>query len=156
MTQPIKYKFNKDPDAAAIIQSAACLIKLVLQDGVELLPEHRRMVIDAALWKITEAESLHKHRTRFCSLAVFSSPDCDCRHDHVFQKAKMIADLIKGGPNSVDEIVSKAVACTITKEEHLILNKYKNLNGWRRYREAGITVIDALTGSVFSTDESAS
>jgi hypothetical protein len=29
------------------------------------------MVLDAALWKITEAESHHKHRTRFCSIAVF-------------------------------------------------------------------------------------
>ena len=52
----------------------------------------------------------------------------------------------------MDEIVSKAVACTITREEHLILNKYKNLDGWKRYREAGITVIDALTGLVFNTN----
>jgi hypothetical protein len=152
MAKSVEYKFNEDPAATPIVRSAVRLIRLVLQDGAELLPEHRRMVIDAALWKITEAESLHKHRTRFCSLAVFSSPDCDCRHNHVFQKAKMIDDLIKGGPNSVDEIVSKAVACTITKEEHLILNKHRDVDGWKRYQEAGITVIDALTGLVFSTN----
>jgi hypothetical protein len=154
MAQSAKYEFKEDPTATAIVQSAVRLIKLILQNGVELLPEHRRMVLDAALWKITEAESVHKHRTRFCSLAVFSAPDCECRHDHVFQKAKMIDDLIKSGPSAVDEIASKAVACTITKEENLILNRYKALDGWERYRKAGITVIDARTGIVFSANSS--
>ncbi len=152
MPRSAKYEFREDSAAKAIVQSAVRLIKLILQDGVEILLEHRRMVLDAALWKITEAESHHKHRTRFCSLAVFSSADCDCRHDHVFQKAKMIDDLVKGGPNSVDEIVSKAVACTITREEHLILNGHNDLDGWERYRKAGITVIDARTGMVFSAN----
>jgi hypothetical protein len=148
MALSAKYEFEEDPAAAAVVQSAVHLIKLVLRDGSDLLPEHRRMVIDAALWKITEAESRHKHRTRFCSQAVFSSPDCECRHDHVFQRAKMIDDLIASGPDAVDEIAAKAVACTVTREEHLALNRYKQLDGWQRYRQVGITVIDARSGAV--------
>ena len=64
----------------------------------------------------------------------------------------MIDDLDQSGPNSVDEIVSKAVACTITREEHLILNGHNDLDGWERYRKAGITVIDARTGMVLSAN----
>lgn len=145
-----EYEFKEDPAAAEVIQSAVCLIKLVLRGGAELLPEHRRMVIDSALWKITEAESRNKHRTRFCSQTVFSLPDCECRHDHVFQKGRMIDELIEGGEDSVEEIVAKAVACTISKEEHLALNRFKHLYGWERYRQAGIVVIDARTGTIFN------
>jgi len=154
MDRSSKYEFREDPAATAIVESAVYLIKLILRDGAEILPKHRREVLSVALWKITEAESQHKHRTRFCSQAVFSSTDCECRHDHVFQKQKMIDDLIKAGPDAVDEIVGRAIGCTVTTDEHLALNQYQHLDGWERYRQAGITVIDARTGDVFNGTES--
>ena len=156
MARSDKYEFRQNPASGETVQSAVRLIKLILRDGTGLLLQHRRMVIDAALWKITEAESRHKHRTRFCSQTVFLSPGCDCRHDHVFQRARMIDDLIRGGPNCADEVVSRAVACTITREEHSALNRHKDLDGWERYREAGITVIDAQTGQEFRASLSGS
>lgn len=149
MPQASKYEFRENPAAEAEVRSAIQLIKLMLQAETDILPKHRREVLNVALWKVTEAASDHKHRTRFCSAAVFSLPDCECRHDHVFQRGKMIEHLMQCGPDAVDKIVSKSVACTITKEEHVALNKYKHLDGWERYRRATITVVDATTGEIF-------
>ena len=53
MPRSAKYEFREDPAAKVIVQSAGRLIKLILQNGADILPEHRRMVLDAALWKIT-------------------------------------------------------------------------------------------------------
>ena len=49
MAQSAKYEFKEDLAATAIVQSAVRLIKLILQNDVELLPEHRRMVLDLSL-----------------------------------------------------------------------------------------------------------
>lgn len=131
------------------MRSAIRLIKLLLQEDSELLPEHRQEFLSLALWKITEAESTHKHRTQFCSQAAYNSPKEELRHDHVFQRKLMVRELIESGPENVDEILKKAVACTITKEEHTRLNQHKELDGWERYRSAGITVIDTKSQSEF-------
>jgi hypothetical protein len=48
-------------------------------------------------------------------------------------------------PEEVDRILEKAVACIVTTKEHSLLEKYKHLYGWDRYRCAGITVIDTST-----------
>jgi len=150
MGQSDKYGFTEHKNSTARLQSAVELIKLLLQPNPRILPEHRQELLSIALWKITEAESTHKHRTRFCSRAVFVAPDCECRHDHVFQRAVMVQDLLHAGPADVEGILKNAIACTITKDEHLSLNAYAHLDGWERYRAAGIAVIDSKTGEVFN------
>jgi hypothetical protein len=61
----------------------------------------------------------------------------------------MVRDLLSGGPADVEMTLEKAVACTITKDEHRLLNTYAHLDGWERYRAAGIIVLDSKTGSIF-------
>jgi hypothetical protein len=138
----MNFKLHKAAEART--RSAVRLIKLLLQCDLEILPAHRQEFLSVALWKITEAQSTHKHRTRFCSQEAYSSPETDLRHDHVFQRAIMIKELINGRPEDVDTILKKAVACTITKEEHTLLSRHSDVDGWDRYRRAGINVIDTM------------
>jgi hypothetical protein len=149
MGRTTTYEFTEHRDSKARLQSAIELIKLLSQPNSHVLAEHRQEFLSIALWKITEAESTNKHRTRLCSRAVFATPECECRHDHVFQRAVMVRDLLSGGPADVERILEKAVACTITKDEHRLLNTYAPLDGWERYRAAGIVVIDSKTGGIF-------
>lgn len=68
------------------------------------------------------------------------------RHDHVFPRKKMIDDLLKAEPNELDGILKTAVGCTVTKEESDRLTKFdKECDGWERYTNAGIRVIDTTT-----------
>jgi hypothetical protein len=140
------YEYKPHTNAEARKRSAVSLVKLLLQKNVDILPEHREECLNIALWKITEAESTHKHRTRFCSAAALTAPKDELRHDHVFQRAVMVKELISCQPEQVDLILGRAVACTITKQEHVTLNKHKQLDGWDRYKTANISVIDTISG----------
>jgi hypothetical protein len=115
MGRTTKYEFTEHKDSKVRLHIAIELIKFLLRPNSHVLAEHRQEFLRIALWKITEAESTNKHRTRLCSRAVFASPNCECRHDHVFQRAVMVQDLLSGGPADVERILEKAVACTITK-----------------------------------------
>jgi hypothetical protein len=149
MGRTAKYEFTEHKDSKARLKSAIELIKLLIQPNSHVLAEHRHEFLSIALWKITEAESTNKHRTRLCSEAVFAAPEGECRHDHVFQRAVMVRNLLSGGPADVEKVLEKAVACTITKDEHRLLNTYAHLDGWERYRAAGIVVFDSKTGAIF-------
>lgn len=132
------------------MRSARRLVKLLLQEDSEILPKHREECLGIALWKITEAESEHKHRTRLCSETVYESPlTASLRHEHVYRKKHMIQSLIKSRPEDVDRILDLAVGCTVTIEEHILLHKYEDKDGWERYKAAGIAVIDACDGRIF-------
>lgn len=137
-----KYQFTVHSQAEARTRSAIVLIKLLLQKTLDVIPEHRKELLNIALWKLTEAEGMHKHRTRFCSEAALSASKKDLRHDHVFQRSLMIHSLMTSSREEVDCILAKAVACTITHYEHTLLNEHKRLDGWKRYEAAGIKVID--------------
>jgi hypothetical protein len=61
----------------------------------------------------------------------------------------MTRRLLRANPEDVERILERATACTITMDEHRRLNTYAHLDGWERYRAAGIVVIDSKTGEVF-------
>jgi hypothetical protein len=47
----------------------------------------------------------------------------------------------------------RGIGCTITKDEHRLLNAYADLDGWERYWAAGNGLIDSKTGEVFKLRE---
>ena len=110
MKKDSEYKFRIHERAEARARSAKLLISLLLQETLEIVPEHRRELLNIALWKLTEAEGTHKHRTRFCSEAALSSPKENLRHDHVFQRAPMVRSLMMSSPDQIDTILARAVA----------------------------------------------
>jgi hypothetical protein len=44
----------------------------------------------------------------------------------------------------VGDVLKRAVASVVTRDEHRLL---KDGNGWKRYKAAGITVVDRKTGT---------
>lgn len=140
--------FKPHPEADARKRSAVALVKYLLADprNPDILSEHRRELIHRVLlYKISEAECCNKYETRFQSQEAWK---CDrtkteLRHDHVYQRSKVIAELEKSKPDQIDDILNKVVGCTVTKEEHDHLTKFdKEYDGWVRYQKAGIVVID--------------
>lgn len=141
--------FKPHPESEGRKRSAITLIKYVLAaNQPEVLRAHRRELLGCVLlWKLTEAGSLHKHKTRFQSQGARDrTHKTKLRHDHVYQREKMIAELEKAAPNEVDDILKKAVGCTVTNGEHKRLSKIRDEYGWEGYRKAGIKVIDTRTG----------
>ncbi len=125
--------------------SASALVQALIQ-AQGLVDQHRREFLGIALWKVTEAESRGKYNIRFQSEAARTAPREDKRHDHVFQRAKMVDDLLKAHTDEVEIIIAKAIGCVVTREEHTLLDRYKHLDGWDRYKKAGIAVYDTETG----------
>ena len=148
----MKLKFKPHPQAEERKRSALALIKhlLAAKDSPGVLPNHLREPLDVGLWKLTEAEG-GKYNTRFRSQGALNCIDKKRQHDHVFQRAKMVTALEKAmekaTPDKIDQILTKAVGCVVTVEEHKRLEKFdKKCDGWERYQKAGILVIDTLTG----------
>ena len=54
----------------------------------------------------------------------------------------MIDALIEAAPDQIDEILTLAVGCTVTREEADRLLQFDSDYGWERYRKAGIEVLD--------------
>ena len=138
--------FKTHPLAQSRRKSATTLIKVLLKsNSPEVLPGHIRELLDAMLWKITEADG--KYKTRHQSLGAFQCGDKKLlRHEHVYPKEQMIKALLKATPEQVDGILETAVGCTVTLDEHFRLHKFDEEDGWERYRKAGIAVTDTETG----------
>ena len=142
--------FERHPLAKERKSSSIVLVKALLQEHSGLLDNHRQEFVRLALWKVTEAEGIHKLRTKFMSEAALSvveseprpSRNTELRHEHVFERVKMASKLIKANPDSAKDILKDAIGCTVTKDEHDRSNMIKNCDGWQRYREAGIRVWD--------------
>jgi hypothetical protein len=141
--------FRPHPQSEKRRRCAVALIKYLLAEKrPEAWPAHIRELLTILLWKITEAESTNKHKTRLQSQEARDCTDkTKLRHDHVFQRSKMIAALKKAAPDEIDGILKLAIGCTVTVKENTLLSKFgKEYDGWERYRKAGIVVIDTLTG----------
>lgn len=119
-----------------------------------LIPEHRREFLKLAPWKVTVAEGRTKYKTQFRSReAISNPPGTKLEHDHVFQRSLMVDALLSASPDAVDTIIKGAVACTISKQEHDRLKQFGHLDGWDRYRAAGIVIVDTETGEPFALPE---
>lgn len=154
--------FKPHPQSKGRKRSAFRLIKWLLANKNKrgILSTHRRQLLDVLLFKVTEAES-SKHKTRFQSqgalhcfkLSGKAFQECrrkaKLRHDHVYRRSKMIEDLEKAAPREIDNILKKAVACTVTGEENDRLSEFdKQYDGWDRYGRAKIKVKDTKTGKL--------
>ena len=142
--------FEPRNDAADRINSAKSAISGLLAMRFTVREDHLRELLSICLWKITEAEPDHKHRTRFRSEGSLRARARDLRHEHVFERSKLV-DALLSSPEKADEIADLAVACTVTKAEHealaAVCRANPTLTGWARYAAAGIRVYDVTTDS---------
>ena len=123
------------------IDSAIAAIKAILP--IDLYPAHKRELLDVCIWKLTEADG--KHNTRYWSEGALNAGKPSWRHEHVFERNQLIAELLAG--EDVDRVCDRAVACVVTIDEHRALGAAPDdVKGWDRYRSAGIRVFDAQAG----------
>lgn len=137
--------FRRHTEADERRRSAIRAAKAIL--GLDLYPLHRRQLLRVTLWKLTEAEGDHKYRTRYRTEGALTS--AELQHDHVVQQASLL-DALCTHPESADELLNCAVACTVTVAEHERLTEHSRLNpqidGWARYDALGLSVVDTSSG----------
>ena len=139
--------FQSHPQAEQRRRSIANLIKVVLANkGPDILEKHIRDALGTLLWKMSEVDG--KYKTRYQSAGALKCKDkSQLRHDHVYPRSKLIDSLLTARPEEVDEILKRALGCTVTAEEHLRLCRFdKDHIGWDRYRRASVSVMDTMTG----------
>jgi hypothetical protein len=141
-------KFAPNSKADEEMRSAVTAIKGIL--ALQIMDKHKKKLISRMIWAITEAHG--KYKTRFRSEAVLTTADCKMQHEHVYPRKELIEEIMKV-PENCERILEKAVACVVTEQEHRLLNKVSkenpNVNGWDRYKKAGITVYGMLSGEKY-------
>jgi hypothetical protein len=125
------------------MHEAKIIIKAVLELNVSV--PMKRKVIDSMLWNITGA--FGKYNTRYISKEAMENHDIVKNHEHVFRKKNMINNIL-AHPEELDSILENAVGCTVTIDEHKLLGEVdrsnKGIDGWERYKQAGISVYDCI------------
>lgn len=138
--------FVRRADASERIESAKKAINALL--SLDLHLAIKEGLIKEAIWYLTEAEGVNKHKTRYCTVKALSGAE-KMNHEHVYQMRHLIQALLEN-PAASDEILEKAIACTVTVSEHsqlgAISRMHPHLDGWERYAHAEIIVIDTVTG----------
>ena len=133
MTKP-RYIPHKDNEKR--IESAIVAIKALLP--LDLYLSHKKELLSICIWKITEADG--KLKVRYWSEDALSASQKNLRHEHVFERKELISRLLSG--ENVDVVVRNAIACLVTKDEHVVLSS-SGKSGWDRYMDCNIKVFDS-------------
>lgn len=133
MSNP-KYAPHKDREIR--IASAITAINALLP--LNLYLAHKKELLSTCFWKITEADG--KFKVRYWSEGALSAPTSSLRHEHVFERKELVSRLLSG--ENVDSVINDAIACIVTKDEHLTLG-LSSKSGWNRYKDCGIKVFDS-------------
>ena len=141
----INYQKEKEWEPRAseskIIDNATRTIKIIVASK-DIITEYKKDFIGIMIWKITEANG--KYDTRYISEGAYNgSENTKYNHEHVFSRKSLIERILEN-PEDIDKILEDAVACIVTSEEHKYLSHSEN--GWERYKNAGIKVLDRKTG----------
>jgi hypothetical protein len=143
--------------ASRYLRSAAALARFALESA-ELTDDHRRQLLNNAVWYVSEAAG--KYKTRYRSAGVLSlEADASVpmwrsklRHDHVTTRRSILASLASPGAD-VEATLRSVISCTVTKPEHERLTKFDDTcAGWDRSIAARIDVYDMATCTLFIQD----
>lgn len=120
------------------------VITNLLQLDINLSLKKRLLV--HAVWEVTKLGGDFKGRYRSKGVLVSGVV---IQRDHVLQKGRIVERLLTN-PDQTEAILAEVVHCVVTKEEHERLTAYSRMNpdidGWERYRGAGVEVMDMFTG----------
>ena len=143
----------REPERAAAVRQAAIALACYAARSTDLdpRPEVRRELINRyVLWFATTGTLRHKYDTRYRSRASLETRGvAPLIHEHVFTRQSLAAALLERPTDRrIAQIVNAlAFGCTVTADEHARLSAFDRTHrGWDRYRQAGIEVIDMVTG----------
>jgi hypothetical protein len=104
-------------------------------------PLKKRMLIHG-IWEVAKAtgDFCSRHRSE----QVIRTVGTRIQRDHIYKKSTLVEELLNPSPN-LDRVIEQARCCIVTVEEHQALHRIdSDLDGWDRYRAAGIVVYDML------------
>jgi hypothetical protein len=137
-------KYVRPADADERIEGAILVIEALLP--LRIQDRMKRKFLSNCLWQITQAEGRTKYEIRYRSKASLEAPKRALRHEHVTTRKVMVEQLL-ANPKKAREIAEEAIGCVVTHDEHLLLSAVsKSLDGWARYQDAGILVVDMVKG----------
>lgn len=125
-------------DLTETLRSTTAAIRLVVL-SLEIAPRHKLQLVDRMIWALTE-EPWGKYTTPIRSVASLEVPTKGLRHEHVYTR-KWLKEAMVNEPGRIDELVRLAVACVVTVAEGDLLTRTKGVEGWERYRVAGIALV---------------
>jgi hypothetical protein len=137
-------RWTPDPKAPAKLESIRLIIESLLALKEQVHRPYLKKFLSNCIWKATEAEG-GKYRIRYCSEAAVGVRKNLLHHEHVVSRKSLVEALLNGEP--VESVLSRAVACIVTREEH---ERLPPGEGWERYR--GIKVIDRATGEFLALE----
>jgi len=137
----LRQPYMRSPNAQAIIASARILARLALEHE-ELRLQHRKKMLNDAIWYCTEADG--KWNTRYKSKLVWElaqfEPESLTRinHEHIVTRKNLVEHMLNNrvdllaNPVKLHALLDTAVACIVTVDQHAQLLKGI---GWERYAE---------------------
>ena len=116
-----------------------------LLDSIRRLPigqSLKKTMLVHSIWQVSESTGSFYARHR--SESVIRTVGQKIQRDHIYQKRTLVAELLTPEPD-LDAIIQQARCCIVTEAEHRRLHGVDaGLDGWDRYRAAGIVVYDML------------
>ena len=141
--------FVIEPEKEVLLEEAILVAETVF--ALPVSTETKKRIFDSTMWWVSERYG--KYSTRFRSKKSLLQSN-GLRHDHVFPRKDLWFIVQRGA--KVRETLSLCVGCVVTTDEHSLLaqteKKGNDSYGWLRYKNAGIEVIDCLTGIPLATD----
>jgi len=146
-------KWVADPAEDERLLASAVAVVDFARTSPALHSDHPRRLVSEALWFWTERGSpVRKYQIRYRTPAALemqmtlgmTAAAKHLAHEHVHQRRTVVARLLQPDAD-VRSTLLAAQACVVTREEHVQLEAYKHLDGWVRYREAGIVPLDLET-----------
>jgi hypothetical protein len=147
MAKNLKQRQAEQKEETASARSA---IKQILQ-MTDIKERHRRKMLDLMIWMITEANGIdselkigNKWKVKYITEKVKERRDegdfsiKGLTHEHVYTKKNLVDGLLKS-PKNAEGILTNAIGCITTEEEHKRL-PHKGFDGWYRYKKAKIRV----------------
>ncbi|MCC6493113.1 MAG: hypothetical protein IT424_08835 [Pirellulales bacterium] len=137
---------------------------LIAVRAIVSLPEKvdqrvKKKLLKSCLWQLTQSHCFGKYNLQYASraaaIALEAGDNSGLRHEHVYPIKQVIAELLQAKLDGIEAILRrKAVACCVTSAEHERLSGVSSdCEGWQRYREAGIDVVNREKGEVAPFDD---
>src|SRR4051812_14593994 len=128
-------------EARALLDDAPSLLDALAYRWLQ------EFVVRKLLWVLSEGASGPSERHKYFEVpyrsmaAQASTATSGLRHEHVVP-LKWAIDRVIEDPACASGVASRITSCVVTAAEAVQLNRSRK-EGWERYREAGIAVIDA-------------
>jgi hypothetical protein len=132
--------YVESPTLSRKLADIKTLLDTIRQLDIE--PKLKRDMLVHGIWEVAKATGNFNGRYR--SQSVIDRTGLTIQRDHIYKKKTLVDELLRPAPD-LDMIIERARCCIVSVDEHQRLHGVGNdLDGWDRYRAAGVIVHDML------------